>query len=92
MIDRLIPYYSSIKKEDLKFHIVEYADQLLPDMDKNVGKYTLRKFLKNNINVHLNTALEEVTQYQVFMSGKKENCYTYSNFDNRVYSFKPYKR
>ena len=38
MIDRLIPYYSSIKKEDLKFHIVEYADQLLPDMDKNVGK------------------------------------------------------
>ena len=72
MIDRLIPYYSSIKKEDLKFHIVEYADQLLPDMDKNVGKYTLRKFLKNNIYVHLNTALEEVTQYQVFMSGKKK--------------------
>ena len=41
-------------------------------MDKNVGKYTLRKFLKNNINVHLKTALEEVTQYQVFLSGKKK--------------------
>ena len=72
MIDRLIPYYGSIKKEDLKFHIIEYADQLLPDMDKNVGKYTLRKFLKNNINVHLKTALEEVTKYQVFMSGEKK--------------------
>ena len=33
MIDRLILYYSSIEK-DLKFHIVEYAEQLLPDMDK----------------------------------------------------------
>ena len=71
MIDRLIPYYSSIKKSDLKFHIVEFADQLLPDMDKKVGQYTLKKFKKNNINVHLKTALEEVTQYQVFLSNKK---------------------
>ena len=71
MIDRLIPYYNSIKKEDLKFHIVEFADQLLPDMDKKVGAYTLKKFLKNNINVHLDTALKEVTQYQVFLSNNK---------------------
>ncbi len=35
-------------------------------MDKKVGQYTLKKFKKNNINVHLKTALEEVTQYQVF--------------------------
>ena len=71
MIDRLMPYYSSIKKNDLKFHIVEFADQLLPDMDKKVGHYTLKKFKKNNINVHLKTALEEVTQYQVFLSNSK---------------------
>ena len=71
MIDRLIPYYNSIKKEDLKFHIVEFADQLLPDMDKKVGAYTLKKFIKNNINVHLDTALKEVTQYQVFLSNNK---------------------
>ncbi len=72
MIDRLVPYYSSIKKNDLNFHIVEYANQLLPDMDKNVGKYTLKKFLKNDINVHLNTALEEVTQYNAFLSNNKK--------------------
>ncbi len=72
MIDRLVPYYSSIKKNDLNFHIVEYANQLLPDMDKNVGKYTLKKFLKNDINVHLNTALQEVTQYNAFLSNNKK--------------------
>ena len=71
MIDRLIPYYNSIKKEDLNFHIVEFADQLLPDMDKKVGAYTLKKFLKKNMNVHLGTALKEVTQYQVFLSNNK---------------------
>ena len=72
MVDRLIPYYSSLNKNDLNFHIVEFANQLLPDMDKNVGDYTLKKFKKNNINVHLNTALEEVTQYQIFLSNKKQ--------------------
>tara|TARA_A100001011_G_scaffold370112_1_gene426096 strand:+ start:1 stop:984 length:984 start_codon:yes stop_codon:yes gene_type:complete len=41
-------------------------------MDKNVGKYTLKKFLKNDINVHLNTALEEVTQYNAFLSNNKK--------------------
>ena len=72
MVDRLMPYYNSIKKNDLKFHIVEFANQLLPDMDKKVGAYTLKKFLKSNINVHLNTALKEVTQYQVFLSNNKK--------------------
>ena len=71
MIDRLMPYYSSIKKTDLNFHIIEYANQLLPDMDKNVGEYTLKKFLKNDIKVHLNTALKEVTQYQIFLNNNK---------------------
>ena len=68
MVDRLIPYYSSIKKQDLNFHIIEYANQLLPDMDKNVGAYTLKKFIKNNIKVHLGTALNEVTQYKIFLN------------------------
>ena len=71
MIDRLMPYYSSIKKKDLNFHIIEYANQLLPDMDKNIGEYTLKKFLKNNINVHLNTALKEVTQYKIFLNNNE---------------------
>ena len=34
MVDRLIPYYSSLNKNDLNFHIVEFLNQLLPDMDK----------------------------------------------------------
>ena len=71
MVDRLIPYYSSIKKQDLNFHIIEYANQLLPDMDKNVGAYTLKKFIKNNIKVHLGTALNEVTQYKIFLNNNK---------------------
>ena len=41
-------------------------------MDKNVGNYTFKKFSNNNIKVHLNTALEEVTQYQVFLSNKNK--------------------
>ena len=70
MIDRLMPYYSSLKKNNLNFHIVEYAKQLLPDMDKNVSEYTLKKFLKNDIKVHLKTSLKEVTSYSIFLSNQ----------------------
>ncbi len=70
MIDRLIPYYGSLTKNEVNLHIVEYANQLLPDMDKNIGEYTLKRFKKKNIHIHLNTALEEVTEYKVFISNK----------------------
>ena len=36
----------------------------------------LKKFKKNNINVHLKTSLEEVTQYQVFLSNKNIATHT----------------
>ena len=71
MIDRLIPYYGSLNKNEINFHIVEFASQLLPDMDKNIGEYTYKKFSKKNINVHLNTALKEVTEYKIFLSNNK---------------------
>ena len=71
MIDRLIPYYGSLTKNEVNFHIVEFANQLLPDMDKNIGEYTFRRFVKQNIQIHLNTSLEEVTQYKIFLSNKK---------------------
>lgn len=72
MIDRLIPYYNSIIPSEVNFHIVEFANQLLPDMEKKIGEYTSKKFKKNNIQVHLNCSLQEVTQYQVFLSGNQE--------------------
>ena len=46
MVDRLVPYYSSLNKNDLNFHIVEFANQLLPDMDKNVETTHLKNLVK----------------------------------------------
>ena len=37
--------------------------------------FDTRNIKKNNINIHLKTALEEVTQYQVFLSNKKRIHY-----------------
>ena len=71
MIDRLIPYYGSLTKNEVNLHIVEFASQLLPDMDKNIGDYTYKKFKRKKINIHLNTSLEEVTAYRVFLSNKR---------------------
>ena len=36
MIDRLIKYYRNINKNEIKFHLIEYASRLLPELEKKL--------------------------------------------------------
>ena len=71
MCERLLPYYKNIKKNELKFHIVEFSDRLLPELDNQISIYTRNVFIKRNINVILKTALKEVSIYKVMLSDGK---------------------
>jgi len=68
MSARLLPYYKNISENELKFHIVEFSDKLLPELAGEISKYTLSVFQKRKINIHLKTALKEVSIYKVFLS------------------------
>ena len=35
MSGRLLPYYKNISENELKFHIVEFSDKLLPELQVN---------------------------------------------------------
>ena len=61
----------NIKKKELKFHIVEFSDRLLPELDNQISIYTRNVFIKRNINVILKTALKEVSIYKVMLSDGK---------------------
>ena len=37
MIDRLIKYYRNININEIKFHLIEYASRLLPELEKEIG-------------------------------------------------------
>jgi NADH dehydrogenase len=67
MTDRLLPYYRNIKKENLKFHIVEYSKNLLPELGYQIGEYTKKIFKKRKIRIYLSTALKEVSKYNAIL-------------------------
>ena len=46
MSGRLLPYYKNISENELKFHIVEFSDKLLPELAGNISEYTLSIFKK----------------------------------------------
>jgi len=68
MSGRLLSYYKNISENELKFHIVEFSDKLLPELSDEISEYTLSVFKKRKINIHLKTALKEVSIYKVFLS------------------------
>ena len=70
MTNKLLKYYKNISKSEIHFHIIELSDQLLPEFDKIMSSYILDIFKKQKINVHLNTALQEVTSLKVYLSNK----------------------
>lgn len=86
MIYRLLPYYTSLKKSEINFHIIEHNKQLLPEMDESIGEYTKKIFKKNNINAHLNTALKEVTFHKVYLNNLKaiDTCTVISTIGSSV--------
>ena len=70
MIDRLIKYYRNISKNEIKFHLIEYASSLLPELEKEIGLYTLKILKKRNIKIFLNTKLREVSSMRAYINKK----------------------
>ncbi len=68
MIDKLLIYYKNIKKSEIKIHVVETSDKLLPELDPKISIYTQNFFKKMNINVHLNNKVREVSSLKVYLS------------------------
>ena len=71
MTDRLLPFYKNVRKEELKFFIIEYSKSLLPELGPEIGEYTHHVFKKRNIKIYLNTALKEVSKYNAILSNGK---------------------
>ena len=71
MIDRLLMYYKNININEIKIHIVELSNRLLPELDESMGLYTEKVFKKLNINIHLNTKLKEVSSLKVYLSDNR---------------------
>lgn len=65
-------YYHSIQPDDVKFHLVEAADAILPEVGPEMGVWTLEQLRKRGIDVKLQTRLESCVAGHVVLSDGTE--------------------
>lgn len=51
-------HYDSIRREDLRFVLIEAAEGILPEVGEELGRYALKQFRERDIEVKLGTRLE----------------------------------
>lgn len=55
-------YYRKIAEDELRFHIVELKDRLLPEMPEDMAAYAARKLQQRGYWLHLGTAMKAVRE------------------------------
>jgi NADH dehydrogenase len=51
-------YYPELKPEDMRWVLVEATQRVLPEVDRDMGAYTVQELLKRNMDIRLDTRLE----------------------------------
>jgi len=55
-------YYPKIRQDELRFHIVELKDRVLPEMPVDMADYAERKLRQRGYEIHLGTPMKEVRE------------------------------
>lgn len=51
-------YYPELKPDDMRWVLVEATQRVLPEVDRDMGAYTVQQLLKRNMDIRLDTRLE----------------------------------
>ncbi len=60
-------YYPKIRQEELRFHIVELKERVLPEMSTDMADYAERKLRQRGYEIHLGTPMKEVRENGVLI-------------------------
>lgn len=55
-------FYPKVPSDELRFHIVELKDGVLPEMPADMGEYATRKLRRRGYEIHLGTPMKEVRE------------------------------
>jgi NADH:ubiquinone reductase (H+-translocating) len=61
-------YYPELKPEEMHWVLVEATQRILPEVDRDMGAYTVRQLLKRKLDIRLGTRLESCVDGQVVLS------------------------
>jgi NADH dehydrogenase len=61
-------YYPELKPEDMRWVLVEATQRVLPEVDRDMGAYTVQQLLKRGMDIRLDTRLESCVDGLVKLS------------------------
>jgi len=65
-------YYRKIDQAEIRTHLVELRDALLPEMDPEMGEYARRQLARRGYDIRLGTAIKEVREGEVVLAHGEE--------------------
>src|SRR5205823_5605671 len=61
-------FYRSVRREDMRWVLVEAADGILPEIGSDLGEYAVQRLQRRDIEVHLRTKLESAEGGRMILS------------------------
>ncbi|HWH00336.1 MAG TPA: NAD(P)/FAD-dependent oxidoreductase [Pilimelia sp.] len=61
-------YYPELRSEDMRWVLVEATQRVLPEVDPDMGAYTVQQLLRRKLDIRLGTRLESCVDGQVALS------------------------
>lgn len=68
----LLPRYPEVDAAELRFHLVELSDRILPEVTDRPGRWVVQQLERRGAHVHLGTGLESATDGVVRLSTGEE--------------------
>ncbi|NJP68768.1 NAD(P)/FAD-dependent oxidoreductase [Streptomyces spiramenti] len=65
-------YYPSIKREDMRFLLVDVADKILPEVGPKLGEWGREHLEKRGVEIHLGTSMKSCVDGRVVLSNGVE--------------------
>lgn len=63
-----LKYYPELTADDMRWVLVEATQRVLPEVDRDMGAYTVQQLLKRNMDIRLDTRLESCVDGLVVLS------------------------
>ncbi|HEX2771999.1 MAG TPA: FAD-dependent oxidoreductase, partial [Micromonosporaceae bacterium] len=63
-----LKYYPELKADDMRWVLVEATQRVLPEVDRDMGAYTVQQLLKRKMDIRLDTRLESCVDGVVVLS------------------------
>ncbi|WP_406283685.1 NAD(P)/FAD-dependent oxidoreductase [Embleya sp. NBC_00896] len=67
-----VRYYKNLRREDMRFVMVEAANRILPEVGPELGAWTLEKLKERDIEFHLETSLKSCVDKHCVLSNDIE--------------------